>query len=258
MKIIISPAKKMAEDTDTMAQKSMPVFMEKTAKLMDYVRGLSYGQAKDLWQCSDAIAELNFERFKTMDLNGRLTPALLAYDGIQYQSMAPNIFTENEWTYVNSNLRILSGFYGVLSPSDGVVPYRLEMQAGVQMDGCKNLYDFWGNLIFEALIKDNDCIVNLASKEYSKCVERYLAKQRQKGVMVFPDFKYVTCNFCEYNKAGKLVQKATQAKLARGEMVRFMAENHITDISMLKRFDRLGYTFDAAASSEEVFVFIKG
>lgn len=72
MKIIISPAKKMAEDTDTMAQKSMPVFMEKTAKLMDYVLGLSYGQAKDLWQCSDAIAELNFERFKTMDLNRRL------------------------------------------------------------------------------------------------------------------------------------------------------------------------------------------
>lgn len=257
MKIIISPAKKMVKDTDTMAQKSMPVFIEKTEKLMDYVRGLSYGQAKALWQCNDTIAALNFERFQTMDLNRRLTPALLAYDGIQYQSLAPKIFTEKEWDYVNQHLRILSGFYGVLAPLDGVAAYRLEMQAAAQADGCKNLYEFWGDLIFETLIKDNDCIVNLASKEYSKCVERPLFKLRKKGGLTFPEFKYVTCQFCEYGKSGKLVQKATQAKIARGEMVRFMAENCIRDVCGLKHFDRLGYTFDAAESSEEIFVFVK-
>lgn len=113
-------------------------------------------------------------------------------------------------------MRILSGFYGVLAPSDGVVPYRLEMQAKAEVDRFKNLYDFWGDLIFEALLEDNHCIVNLASKEYSKCVERPLLLLRKRGLYSFPDFKYVTCNFCEYNKAGKLVQKATQAKIAVG------------------------------------------
>lgn len=257
MKIIISPAKKMVCDTDVMAVKSVPVFIEKTEQLKNYMQGLSYAEAKALWNCNDAIAELNFERFKMMDLGRNLTQALLSYDGIQYQSMAPNVFTKKEWDYVNQNLRILSGFYGVLAPSDGVVPYRLEMQAKAEVDRFKNLYDFWGDLIFEALLEDNHCIVNLASKEYSKCVERPLLLLRKRGLYSFPDFKYVTCNFCEYNKAGKLVQKATQAKIARGEMVRFMAENAVCDIDGLKQFDRLGYIFDADTSSDEIFVFIK-
>lgn len=94
MKIIISPAKKMVCDTDVMAVKSVPVFIEKTEQLKNYMQGLSYAEAKALWNCNDAIAELNFERFKMMDLGRNLTPALLSYDGIQYQSMAPNVFTK--------------------------------------------------------------------------------------------------------------------------------------------------------------------
>lgn len=257
MKIIISPAKKMVEDTDTIALKTLPEFMEKTAVLKSYIGGLSYGEVKELWKCNDDIAELNFERFKTMDLNRRLTPALIAYDGIQYQSMAPRIFSEQEWDYVNRHLRILSGFYGVLSPLDGVASYRLEMQAKVKVDGFKNLYDFWGDLIFKAVAENNDCIVNLASKEYSKCVERPLSALRKKDFYNFPDFKYVTCNFCEYNQSGKLVQKATQAKIARGEMVRFMAQNHVLKVEQLKEFKRLGYLFEEALSDEELFVFVK-
>ena len=107
-----------------------------------------------LWQCNDKIAELNFQRFSRMDLTRNLTPALLSYEGIQYQYMAPQVFTEQEWAYAQEHLRILSGFYGVLRPLDGVVPYRLEMQAKTgraQVPGCTlpgmppaSLYDFWG------------------------------------------------------------------------------------------------------------------
>lgn len=257
MKIIISPAKKMIEDTDSLAWERLPVFLEKTAMLKDYIQSLDYSGAKALWQCNDKIAAHNFERFKDMTLDRRLTPALLAYDGIQYQSMAPKIFTDKAWRYADENLRILSGFYGILAPLDGVVPYRLEMQAKVKTGGFNNLYEFWGDSLYRRLAGEESCIVNLASKEYSKCIESYLLKDRKNNVRRFPEFKFVTCIFQEKNKAGKFVQKATQAKIARGEMVRFMAENEITEIEDLKNFGALGYRFNEEASEDEKLVFIK-
>lgn len=257
MKIIISPAKKMVEDTDSLQWERLPGFLEKTALLKSYIQSLNFGEAKALWQCNDKIALQNFERFKDMTLDRRLTPALLAYDGIQYQSMAPKIFTGRAWDYADKNLRILSGFYGVLAPLDGVVPYRLEMQAKVKNGGFNNLYEFWGDSLYRQLATGENCIVNLASKEYSKCIESYLLKDRKKNVRRFPEFKFVTCVFQEKNKAGKFVQKATQAKIARGEMVRFMAENEITNIEDLKNFAALGYKFAEEASEDEKFVFIK-
>ena len=109
-----------------------------------------------------------------MELEKNLTPALLSYEGIQYQYMAPNVFSREAWDYVQKNLRILSGLYGVLKPLDGVVPYRLEMQAKVRLGGKRNLYDFWGCKLYEQVIDQSRTIINLASKEYSKCVEPYL------------------------------------------------------------------------------------
>ena len=129
MRIIISPAKKMVVDTDTFSCKEVPCFMEKTQILKDWICGLSYAEQKALWKCNDKIAQQNAERFAQMDLYRNLTPALLAYDGIQYTYMAPAVFEDGQYAYVQEHLRILSGFYGVVKPMEGVVPYRLEMQA---------------------------------------------------------------------------------------------------------------------------------
>ena len=84
-----------------------------------------------------------------MDLTKNLTPALLAYDGIQYTYMAPAVFEDGQFDYVQEHLRILSGFYGVVKPLDGAVPYRLEMQAKATVGGHKNLYDFWGDSLYK-------------------------------------------------------------------------------------------------------------
>ncbi len=127
MKIIISPAKKMNVDTDGVASNSIPVYFEQAGVLRNYLRDLNFSELKSLLSCNDKIAELNFYRFQNMDLVDGLTPALLAYEGIQYQYMAPHVFTDTQWDYVEENLRILSGFYGILKPLDGIVPYRLEM-----------------------------------------------------------------------------------------------------------------------------------
>ena len=246
MKIIISPAKKMNIDTDSLEYEALPAFLQETGRLMEWVRQLTYEEARKLWACNDKLAELNFRRFQEMHLRKSLTPALLSYEGIQYQYMAPKVFSQREWMYVQEHLRILSGSYGVLRPLDGVVPYRLEMQAKASPDGAKNLYDFWADKLYQTVFTESRAVLNLASKEYSKCIEKYLE----------PGDIFVTCIFGEW-KNGRVIQKGTQAKMARGEMVRYMAENAVKDTGELKHFDRLGYRFREELSSEREYIFVK-
>lgn len=251
MKIIISPAKKMNSDPDLLQFRNYPVFLEKTEILRNRIRSLSYDEAKKLWKCSDRIAEQNVERFSHMDLRKNLTPAVLSYEGIQYQYMSPAVFEEDALEYIQEHLRILSGFYGVLKPLDGVTPYRLEMQAkfpeGEKQNGEKDLYTFWGRAIYDEITekKSGNIIINLASKEYSRCVEAFLA----------PEDRYLTCVFGELS-GGKVKQKATFAKMARGAMVRFMAGRKITDPEQMKEFDSLGFRFSEEYSSENEYVFL--
>lgn len=187
MRIIISPAKQMRTDTDTIACTETPVFLEKTAILKDWISGLSFDEQKRLWVCNDKIAKQNAARFADMDLKSSLTPALLAYDGIQYTYMAPAVFEDGQVTYVQEHLRILSGFYGVLKPMD---------------DRC------------------------------------------------------ITCIFGELVN-GKVVQKGVYAKMARGEMVRFMAGIRAEEPEQIKNFDWSGYQFDEGRSSEMEYVFVR-
>ena len=172
MRIIISPAKQMKADTDSFISTELPVFMEKTELLKEWIQGLDYHKQKELWACNDKIARQSSEQFAHMDLRKNLTPAILAYDGIQYTYMAPSVFEDGQYEYVQEHLRILSGFYGVLKPMDGVVPYRLEMQAKAKVSGYKNLYDFWGSDLYREVMDDSHVLINLASKEYAKCIEK--------------------------------------------------------------------------------------
>ena len=221
-----------------------PQFIEQTEEILAWLRSKSHEELKTLWKCNDKIAEQNFERLAHMDLYSRLTPAVLSYEGIAFQYMAPAVFETGQYDYVQEHLRILSAFYGVLKPMDGVTPYRLEMQAKAAIGEAKNLYDLWGSRLYEAVRDDSGIIINLASKEYSKCIEKYLTASD----------RYITITFVEMAK-GKLVTKGTYAKMARGEMVRFMAENQIEDPMEIQVFDRLGYVFRKDLSSDVEYVF---
>lgn len=248
MKIIISPAKKMNMSRDSYEVTGMPCFLADTKILMQEIKKLSLAEAKALWKCNDKLAELNFRRFAEMDPEKCLTPAILSYEGLQYQHMAPEVFTDRALSYVQEHLRILSGFYGVLKPFDGVVPYRLEMQAGLSVAGKKDLYAFWGRRLYCRLMEDNEdgVILNLASKEYAGAVEPY----------VKTPCRFITVSF-EEDVDGKRKQKGTFAKMARGEMVRFLAENGIEDIEGVKRFTGSGYRFREELSGEWNYVFVK-
>ena len=244
MKIILSPAKKMITDTDSIAPVGMPDFLDQTTKILDWMRGREKDELKAIWKCNDKIARQNFERLETMDLYHMLTPAILSYEGIAFQYMAPAVFENGQFAYIQKHLRILSAFYGCLKPLDGVKPYRLEMQAKVTIGDTKNLYDYWKDRLYQAVIDDSRVIINLASKEYSKCIEKYLS----------PDDQYITVTFCELS-GEKLVTKGTYAKMARGEMVRFMAERGIENPADIQEFNRLGYRFREDLSSEKEYIF---
>lgn len=246
MKVIISPAKKMNMETDLFPVKGLPAFMEKTERLKERIRELSLQEAKALWKCSDRLAELNFKRFQEMELERNLTPAILSYEGLQYQHMAPRAMTDAALQYLEAHLRILSGFYGILGPFDGVVPYRLEMQARLSVDGAADLYGFWGDRLYRSVLDEERILINLASREYALAVERYLC----------PEDRMITVQFAECS-GGKLRQKGTSAKMARGEMVRFMAENQIRDPEDMKNFRALGFSFREDVSDEQCLAFVK-
>ena len=246
MKIIISPAKKMKMDTDSLLWRDLPLFLEKTDRLLAALRELPAARLKRLWKCSDAIAEENLERLAAMDLRRRLTPAILSYEGIQYRYMAPDVFTDEQFAYLQEHLRILSGFYGLLRPFDGVRPYRLEMQAKLSVDGAKDLYAFWGADLARVLAQDAGWVLDLASKEYSDAVAKHLP----------PSVRLVRCVFGE-EQEGRVVEKGTLCKMARGEMVRYMAEIGAECPEDLLAFDRLGHRFSPEHSSENALVFLR-
>ena len=246
MRIVISPAKKMKVDTDSLPCRDLPEFLSNAEELWGKLRGMSDQELKSLWKCNDQIARLNIRRLREMDLRRNLTPAVLAYEGIQYQYMAPGVFTDREFAYLQKHLRILSGFYGILRPFDGVTPYRLEMQAKLKIGACRDLYAYWGDRLVKSLLAETDCVLNLASKEYSLSVSKYLPES----------IRFISCVFGE-EKEGKVIEKGTMCKMARGEMVRFLAQNQIENPEQVKSFHHLHYRFEESLSNDSTYVFLR-
>ena len=246
MKIIISPAKQMQVDTE-MPYGRLPYFLPQTKILLSRLQQMSLEELQKLWQCNAKLAEQNFQRIRDMQLEQQLTPAVLAYVGLQYTHMGPRVLEADAWQYLSDNLRILSGFYGVLRADDGITPYRLEMEAKLAIDGYKNLYVFWGRNLYDYLAAEDDVILNLASVEYSKAIESFVDKQ----------LRFVTCVFGCADGAGGYKVKATEAKMARGSMVRWCAKHNITTPEAVQDFDVYGYRYHPELSDELHYIFVK-
>lgn len=249
MKIIISPAKRMEECQDLFAPGAYPELLEQTKLLYEALKAMEEGELGKLFRANAQITRQNYLRYQEMCLERAATPALLSYVGIQFQSMAPKVFSYEQWEYVKTHLRILSGFYGILRPDDRITPYRLEMQARLSMNSKKDLYDFWGDSLCRALLRDESAgsrvIVNLASQEYSRSIEPYLSE----------DTRFVTCVFGTTD-GNRVKMKASAAKIARGTMVRYMAGKQIEDVEEIKHFSELGYRFSRERSTENCFVYL--
>ncbi|WP_279083590.1 peroxide stress protein YaaA [Lactobacillus apis] len=246
MKIIISPAMKMKVDTNAFAAKSQPQFLTQAKELSDFFKKCSFTQLKAIWGGSDRTTEEGQKQLAALNITEveGLTPAIISYSGIQYQYMAPDLFTAEALAYLQKNVRILSGLYGVLRPFDGVWPYRLEMKNKVLGFREPNLYKYWGETLADNLFDKNDVVINLASKEYSKNIAPYLSDKRQ----------MITIDFQE-QKNGQWKTVGVHAKMARGEMVRFISENKLKQPEELQQFDDFGFQFVAEESTASRYVF---
>lgn len=243
---MIAPAKKIRPVIDYIDAKQMPVFMKQTEKLLVELKKKTKEECREMLSCSDRIAMWTYNSYQQMDLYDNVVPALLAFDGIQFKYMAPDVFTDECFAYVQKHLRILSAFYGILTPFDGIVPYRLELDSPFHTSYCHSLYDFWKDSIYKNIVSQDRQILDLSSKQYGKIIKRFLEK----------DVRCVTCYFLE-EEQGKQREKGVYVKMARGEMVRWLAENNIQDFEDVKLFSRLGYRFDERLSDDDSYCFVR-
>ena len=249
---LLSPAKKLNSDTrETQLEISQPRLAQDTREIAQVAKQQSAADLKDLMHISDKLAQLNEERFKAFNLDGRSNSALpagLTFDGDVYWGLDAKTLSEDALTYAQDHLRILSGLYGLLRPLDAIQPYRLEMGTKMANPRGKSLYEFWGSRIGEALADDlaghgDQTIVNLASNEYFGAVDT--------GVL---PGSVITASFLNV-KDGEARKLMYHVKFARGLMARWIMENRVERADDLKGFDAEGYAFDADASSENELVF---
>ena len=247
MKIIISPAKKLDfTKIDSSKLDTQIIFNNEAHSLIKILSSYSEDDIMQLMSVSKQIAKINVDRFNTWQkpsLSEKSKQAIFAFKGAVYQSMNPESFTIEDQVFCQNNLRIISGLYGLLKPFDKILPYRLEMGTKLTIsNSISNLYSFWGDKITNALLDDCDLdeqIVNLASNEYSKVID--LRKFNSVITPVFKDFKN-----------GKLKTISFLAKKARGEMCNFIIKNQINNISDLKRFNNLGYSYSDENDKNEI------
>ncbi|AWF83230.1 peroxide stress protein YaaA [Microbulbifer sp. A4B17] len=254
MLIVISPAKTLDYESDIPSlETTQPDFLKESAALIKELRELSPQQVSSLMKISDKLGVLNYDRFHTWkrpftDNNAR--PALLAFKGDVYTGLEAETMGKRDFAYAQKHLRMLSGLYGLLRPLDLMQPYRLEMGTKFENAKGKNLYEFWGDKITEALnaqlqgVKSRE-LVNLASNEYFKSVK---TKQLDAQVIT-PHFKDL--------KNGQYKMISFFAKKARGMMSRWAIDQRVKKSEELKGFDVAGYGYNQEMSTEWDWVFTR-
>ncbi|WP_320017872.1 peroxide stress protein YaaA [Labilibaculum manganireducens] len=254
MLIVISPAKTLDFESPALSNLySDASFLKESKLLIKELRKLKVDNIADLMGISPKLAQLNFERFhewNTPFTTANSKQALLAFKGDVYTGIDATTFSEEDFIRSQTDLRILSGLYGVLKPMDLIQAYRLEMGKKIKTGRGDNLYQFWGDTITKSInqsLKENDHkhLINLASNEYFKSIN----KKKIKAEIITPVFKDL--------KNGEYKMISFFAKKARGLMTRFIIQNKITDPEELKAFDLDGYMYNPMLSTENNPVFTR-
>ncbi len=249
---LVSPAKTLDFDNAALSDIfSQPVFLDEAENLIHRLRELDSQDLQALMSVSQNIADLNVARNEAWRRPFNLQnakQAIYAFKGDVYTGINVETAGDQEISYLQDHLRILSGLYGVLKPLDLMQAYRLEMGTKLDNSQGKNLYEFWGDTIanhINAECTDGAVLVNLASNEYFKAAKKKLLTAR----IITPHFKDL--------KNGQYKMISFYAKKARGLMVRYAADNQVVDVDALKGFDYEGYTFNDALSKADDWVFTR-
>ncbi len=251
---VVSPAKSLDFESPYDIKPSKPRLLECTKELIDVLRKKSPEEVKQLMSISDNLAELNvkrYQKFKATHSPANSKPSVLAFQGDVYQGLKAETFDEDKLMFAQKHLRILSGLYGLLRPLDLIQPYRLEMGTKLAFDDYKTLYQYWDDKILKLLARDlkaqgDDILINLASVEYFKSIERKKMP-----------FRVINVEFKDFNN-GEYKIVSFFAKKARGLMSRYIIENGINQPEELKGFDYEGYYFDEKESNSNFLAFKRG
>ncbi|WP_282629439.1 peroxide stress protein YaaA [Empedobacter sedimenti] len=251
MKILLSPAKMMNLETDVKWKATTPQFLEQSEEIMNVMKEMNATDLEKLMKISKDIADMNVERNQVWNIKPtakKAIPAALAFKGEVYRGLDASTLNDEAINYLNKNAFLLSGLYGILRPSDKVMLYRLEMGSKLDVNGSKNLYGFWKETLtpfVNSKLKKGEFILNLASNEYAKVLDRKSLKVQVYDVE-FQDYKN-----------GELKKIMMYFKHARGAMARYCAENNVTTLDEVKAYNVDGYRFDENLSSNETLIFTR-
>ena len=246
---IISPAKNMRnlkiDNINPQIIGKERYFTKETEEIIRVLKDLTPWDIQSVMKVNEKIALQSYAYFQDFNFNDKGVCGLLAYDGLVFFFFFSEDFTKEDFDYANKHIRILDAFYGMVNPLDDILPYRLEMQYPIKIQG-NNLYKFWDDKIYNKLYSEDNVIVNLASEEYAKTVRRFL---NEEDIFIDIDFKV--------NKDGKLKTLATLAKTARGQMVKYVIENKIDNPEDLKDNTFNSFKYCSNKKKKKKFVFIK-
>ena len=254
MLMLISPAKTLDfESPATTRTATQPVFLQQSEALVSELQALTPDRISSLMSISEKLGTLNFERYlewHTPFTRDNAKQAVLAFKGDVYTGLEADSFSAAEFKFAQKHLRILSGLYGVLRPLDLMQPYRLEMGTKFANPRGKDLYEFWGhritdNLNAELQKQKSDTVLNLASNEYFKAVQKNVLN----ADVISPAFKDL--------KNGKYKIISFYAKRSRGKMAAWIIRRGMTDPRQLKKYKVDGYSYCADMSTPAVPVFIR-
>lgn len=231
---------------------SQPPLSDLAENLADHCKRLQENEISSLMKISEKLAKSTWQRFQEMSFphDEKVSgPALAAFGGDIYKKIDVDHFATDDFFYAQSRLRILSGLYGILRPLDLMQPYRLEMGCKIDIGPAANLYEYWSESITEVLNDDlrqtgGSIVLNCASKEYSRCV----LEKKLNGSLLNLSFKQ--------QQYGKTRALAIYGKWARGMFADWFIASRVNRPEQLKGFDRGGYRFVEALSSDSEFVFV--
>jgi hypothetical protein len=255
MIVVISPAKKLDYDAAAVTdQFSQPRMLEDAGQLIEQLQPLAPHDVSALMHISDKLGSLNYDRFQSWSQpfnSDNAKQALLAFRGDVYAGIDADSFSAADFSFAQQHLRMLSGLYGLLRPLDLMQAYRLEMGTRFANNRGKNLYEFWGEKITDALNQDfayegSQILINLASTEYFKSVK----PKQLKADIITPVFKERKGD--DYKVVG------IYAKKARGLMSRFIIQQQLAEPEQIKSFDADGYAYNQALSTDKQWVFTRG
>ena len=253
MKFITSPAKLMnVENSTEFLKNTTPKFIKDSEFIHSFLKEKTPKYLSELMEISTKLADENWERnqkWTAKPTAKNSAPAMFAFTGEVYRGLDAKTLDEKAVKFLEKNYRILSGLYGLLKPSDKVMLYRLEMGRPFQFDSYKNLYEFWTEKLTEQLnseLKKGELLVNLASNEYFKVIDRKKLKS-----------KVIDFEFKQIQPDGKLKTIVVYTKHARGLVLRFCAENQVQTLDGLKAFNYENYLIDEKLSTDTNLVFTR-